>query len=106
MKWWSESATDPQETSVTRVFVTGSAGGLGRAAAAALLDKGHQVVVHARSRDRLADAVDLIDRGAATVVGNLADPLETRAVAEQVNQLGHMDAVIHNAGVYTGGDIL
>jgi NAD(P)-dependent dehydrogenase (short-subunit alcohol dehydrogenase family) len=90
---------------MTRVFVTGSAGGLGRAAAATLLDEGHQVVVHARSRDRLADAVDLIDRGAATVIGNLADVRETRAVAEQVNRLGRMDAVIHNAGLYTGRDI-
>jgi NADP-dependent 3-hydroxy acid dehydrogenase YdfG len=90
---------------VTRVFVTGSAGGLGRAAAAALLDEGHQVVVHARSRDRLADAVDLIDRGVATVIGNLADVRETRVVAEQVNRLGGMDAVIHNAGLYTGRDI-
>ena len=91
---------------MTRVFVTGSASGLGRAAAAALLDEGHQVVVHARSRDRLAEVEYLIDRGAATVVGDLADPAQTRLVAEQVNRLGHLDAVIHNAGVYRGPDIL
>ncbi|MBO0728136.1 MAG: SDR family NAD(P)-dependent oxidoreductase [Acidimicrobiaceae bacterium] len=91
---------------MARVFVTGSAGGLGRAAGAALIDQGHQVVLHARNRDRLADVADLVDRGAATVVGDLANREETRRVAEQVNGLGRMDAVIHNAGVYTGRDIL
>jgi len=91
---------------MTRVLVTGSAGGLGRAAAAALLDGGHQVVVHARTRDRLTEATDLIRRGADTVVGDLADQDETAALADQVNRIGRMDTVIHNAGVYTGRDIL
>jgi NAD(P)-dependent dehydrogenase (short-subunit alcohol dehydrogenase family) len=35
-------------------------------------------------------------------VGDLSDLEETRAVARDVNRLGRMDAVIHNAGVYTG----
>jgi NAD(P)-dependent dehydrogenase (short-subunit alcohol dehydrogenase family) len=64
------------------------------------------VVVHARSTARLVAVRDLIDRGACSVVGDLADPDETRGVAEQVNQLGQMDAVIHNAGVYSGPLIL
>jgi NAD(P)-dependent dehydrogenase (short-subunit alcohol dehydrogenase family) len=91
---------------MARVFVTGSADGLGRNAAAALLDAGHEVVVHARSRDRLAAAQDLIGRGAVPVTGDLSSQEETRGVAAQVNALGAMDAVIHNAGVYTGADIL
>jgi NAD(P)-dependent dehydrogenase (short-subunit alcohol dehydrogenase family) len=88
------------------VFITGSAGGLGRAAAAALIDQGHRVAIHARRRDRLVGAADLLDRGAATVIGDLSSLDETRSVAEQVNRLGYMDAVIHNAGVYRGPDIL
>ncbi|WP_027932181.1 Rossmann-fold NAD(P)-binding domain-containing protein [Amycolatopsis thermoflava] len=48
----------------------------------------------------------LLDRGAAGVVGDLADVSQTRGVAEQVNVLGTMDVVIHNAGVYTGARIL
>jgi NAD(P)-dependent dehydrogenase (short-subunit alcohol dehydrogenase family) len=35
----------------------------------------------------------------AVVVGDLAHLDQTRAVADQVNQLGHFDAVIHNAAV-------
>jgi short-subunit dehydrogenase len=37
---------------VSRIFITGSVDGLGRAAAADLLDAGHDVVLHARSRRR------------------------------------------------------
>jgi NAD(P)-dependent dehydrogenase (short-subunit alcohol dehydrogenase family) len=90
----------------SRVFITGSADGLGRAAADTLLEQGHEVVVHARNRDRLAAVSDLAERGAAAVVGDLSDVEETRGVASQVNNLGQMDAVIHNAGVVRGAQIL
>jgi len=46
---------------VTRVFVTGLAGGLGRAATVNLLGQGHKVVIHARSRSRLTEPGDLVD---------------------------------------------
>lgn len=39
---------------MTRIIVTGSADGLGRAAAETLLGNGHEVIVHARSAERLA----------------------------------------------------
>ena len=91
---------------MARVFITGSADGLGRAVAQTLLGHGHNVVVHARNRDRLAAVRDLLDRGAAAVVGDLSDLAETRGVAGQVNRLGRMDAVIHNAGVDTGPQVL
>jgi NAD(P)-dependent dehydrogenase (short-subunit alcohol dehydrogenase family) len=89
-----------------RIFITGSADGLGRAAAQTLVDDGHEVVVHARNADRLAAVSELVDRGAVPVVGDLADLDQTRDVAEQVNRIGRMDAVIHNAGVYTGPTVL
>jgi NAD(P)-dependent dehydrogenase (short-subunit alcohol dehydrogenase family) len=96
-------STPPSRTA--RVFITGSADGLGRAAAQTLLERGHKVVVHARNQDRLTTVRDLLDRGAAAVVGDLSDPEETRDVAGQVNRLGRMDAVIHNAGVNTGPNV-
>ena len=91
---------------MARVFITGSADGLGRAAAQTLVDDGHEVVVHARNNDRLTAVRDLIDRGAAAVVGDLSDPDQTRGIAGRVNALGRMDAVIHNAGVYTGRHVM
>ena len=42
---------------MARIFITGSTDGLGRAAARTLIDEGHQVVLHARSRER-ASALD------------------------------------------------
>jgi NAD(P)-dependent dehydrogenase (short-subunit alcohol dehydrogenase family) len=88
------------------VFITGSADGLGRAAARTLLEDGHEVVVHARNTDRLEAVRDLQDRGAAAVAGDLSDLEQTRGVAEQVNRLGAIDAVIHNAGVLAGPHVL
>ncbi len=92
--------------SMARVFITGSADGLGRLAAQTLLNEGNEVVVHVRNDDRRAAARDLVDRGADIVVGDLADAGQTRSVADAVNRLGRMGAVIHNAGVYTGRDVL
>ena len=85
-----------------RILVTGSADGLGRAAAATLLSAGHDVVVHVRNRGRLPAVQELLDLGAGIVVGDLADLEQTRGLAEQANAIGRMDAVIHNAGVSSG----
>jgi NAD(P)-dependent dehydrogenase (short-subunit alcohol dehydrogenase family) len=83
-----------------RIFITGSTDGLGRAAAETLIHEGHQVVLHARSTTRAAALADLKARCAGIVIGDLSSAKETRSVAEQLNALGRMDAVIHNAGVY------
>ena len=91
---------------MARVFITGSADGLGRLCAETLLGDGHEVIVHARSPERLTAVRHLLDRGAPGVAGDLADPDQTRSVAEQVNRLGAVDAVIHNAGVYRGGAVM
>jgi NAD(P)-dependent dehydrogenase (short-subunit alcohol dehydrogenase family) len=84
---------------MARVFITGSTDGLGRAAAKALIDEGHQVALHARSRERAVAVDDLASRSAGVVVGDLSSAVETRSVADQVNAIGPMDAVIHNAGI-------
>lgn len=83
------------------VFITGSTDGLGRAAAQSLLDQGQRVVLHARSADRAAALGELKSRVAGIVVGDLSSATDTRSIADQVNAIGRMDAIIHNAGVYT-----
>ena len=90
---------------MARIFITGAADGLGRATAQSLLGDGHQVIVHARNPNRLAAVQDLLDRGAAGVIGDLSDPEETRVLADHVNRLGPVDAVVHNAGVLHGPHI-
>src|SRR3954463_16087165 len=86
---------------MARVFITGSTDGLGRAAAQVLIDEGHEVVLHARSRERAAAVRDLARRSAGVVTGDLSSAVQTHSVADQVNAIGRMDAVIHNAGVYS-----
>lgn len=84
-----------------RVFITGSTDGIGRGAAIALMREGHQVVLHARSEARAKTAfADLASQAAGVVIGDLASAEQTRSLAEQVNKIGRMDAVIHNAGIF------
>jgi NAD(P)-dependent dehydrogenase (short-subunit alcohol dehydrogenase family) len=89
-----------KENRMRRVFITGSTDGLGRGAAEAVIKEGHQVVLHARSKDRAAALADLRPRAAGIVVGDLASAAQTRSLADQVNKLGRMDAIIHNAGIF------
>jgi NAD(P)-dependent dehydrogenase (short-subunit alcohol dehydrogenase family) len=85
---------------VSRIFITGSTDGLGRAAAGVLMGDGHEVVLHARTRQRAAALSDLAAEAAGVVIGDLSSAAQTRELAGQVNDIGQMDAVIHNAGIY------
>lgn len=85
---------------MARVLVTGSTTGLGRAAAEQLLGEGHEVVVHARNPGRAEDVADLAGRGASVVIGDLGVAAEVRAVADAVNAIAGVTAVIHNAAIY------
>jgi NAD(P)-dependent dehydrogenase (short-subunit alcohol dehydrogenase family) len=84
---------------MARVFVTGSADGLGFLAGRSLLEKGHDVVLHARNPTRAEEVRMRLQAAMGIVVGDLASLAQTRGVAEQANRLGPFDAVIHNAGV-------
>ena len=84
---------------MARVFITGSADGLGLMAGALLADQGHKVVLHARNDARAAPAKKAMPKAEAVVVGDLATIAATKDVAAQVNALGSFDAIIHNAAV-------
>lgn len=86
--------------------MTGSADGLGRAAANSLLSAGHEVVVHARNRERAASLGTLLERGAGLVVGDFTDRDAVRRIAAELNDARPLDAVIHNAGVWSGPAVL
>jgi NAD(P)-dependent dehydrogenase (short-subunit alcohol dehydrogenase family) len=84
---------------MARVFVTGSADGLGKMAAELLIEQGHQVVLHARSAKRADETHRAVAGAKDVVVGDLSNIAETQSVAEQINKLGNFDAIIHNAGI-------
>ena len=87
---------------MARIFITGSADGLGQLAAKELIAQGYQVVLHARNKSRAQDAVYEAPGGESIVTGDLSSIDETKQLALQVNALGKFDAVIHNAGIYGG----
>ena len=57
-------------------------------------------MLHARSTDRARTIGEVTSRAAGVVIGDLRSAGEVRSIADQVNAIGRMDAVIHNAGVY------
>jgi NAD(P)-dependent dehydrogenase (short-subunit alcohol dehydrogenase family) len=85
---------------MARVFITGSADGLGQLAAKHLIAEGHQVVLHARNDKRGREALASVPGAEDVVIGDLSSTTETKALADRVNALERFDAIIHNAAVY------
>jgi NAD(P)-dependent dehydrogenase (short-subunit alcohol dehydrogenase family) len=85
---------------MARIFITGSADGLGQLAAATLVAQGHKVVLHARNEKRGKEALDRVPGAETVITADLGNIDETIQLANKVNALGKFDAVIHNAGVY------
>jgi NAD(P)-dependent dehydrogenase (short-subunit alcohol dehydrogenase family) len=85
---------------MAKIFITGSADGLGQLAAKALIAQGHKVVLHARNTKRGKEALDKVPGAQTIVTADLSSIEETKRLGEEVNSLGTFDAVIHNAGLY------
>lgn len=93
---------------MTTVLITGATDGIGRATAALLLSRGHDVLVHARSAERGEPVLAGLTGTAGTarlVTGDLSRPEEVRSLAEQVRESGGVDSLVHNAGVWVRGAI-
>ncbi|MDB5989656.1 MAG: short-chain dehydrogenase [Herbaspirillum sp.] len=84
---------------MARIFISGSSTGLGLMAAESLAAHGHKLVLHARNSARAKDVWQALPEVEAVVEGNLDTILGAKEVAARVNDLGHFDAVIHNAAV-------
>lgn len=85
---------------MARIFITGSADGLGQLSAKALIQQGHKVVLHARNADRAREAMKKNPAAENVLTGELSNREETIQLAHKVNESGTFDVVIHNAGVY------
>lgn len=82
-----------------RIFITGSSTGLGQMAARYLSEAGHHVVIHGRSPSVATASLGVIPNVQAAVHGDLTSLKQVCSLADQVNQLGRFDAVIHNAAI-------
>jgi NAD(P)-dependent dehydrogenase (short-subunit alcohol dehydrogenase family) len=84
---------------MARIFISGSADGLGLMAGQWLLARGHAVTFHARSDKRADDLKRKLRDDSDVVVGDVSTIAAMRDVATQVNRIGRHDAVIHNVAI-------
>jgi NAD(P)-dependent dehydrogenase (short-subunit alcohol dehydrogenase family) len=108
-------------TTARRALVTGAARGLGRAIAIALADHGFDVALVDRVRDvetanvemskpadldEAAEQVRSRGRRAAAIPGDVTVEADVRSAVEQtVKELGGLDAVVANAGIWSTGKV-
>ncbi|MEE1829840.1 SDR family NAD(P)-dependent oxidoreductase [Streptomyces sp. SP17KL33] len=91
---------------MSRILISGSTDGLGYATAEALQSAGHDVVVHARTPERARALHLLVGRGAGLVVADFTDRDAVRHIAAELNDTPPLDAVVHNAGVWSGPAVM
>jgi short-subunit dehydrogenase len=89
------------ELSGRSALLTGATGGLGRAIAAALADRGAKLVLSARKQEALdALAAELPGEGHRTLVCDLAEPGAAEKLAAEA---GEVDVLVANAGLPGAG---
>jgi NAD(P)-dependent dehydrogenase (short-subunit alcohol dehydrogenase family) len=89
------------------VLITGGAGGMGRAIAAAFLDEGDAVAIADVSEDGLRAAVADVRPGDTTLEPITVDVRRVdeceRMVSDAVERLGRLDVLVNAAGVWVEG---
>jgi len=87
-------------------FLTGSARGLGRSIATAILDAGHQLVATARKPGQLDDLVACYGQRILPVALDVTNfEHANTAIAEGIQRFGRLDVVINNAGFANIGSV-
>jgi NAD(P)-dependent dehydrogenase (short-subunit alcohol dehydrogenase family) len=82
-----------------RVLVTGASRGIGRAAAEAMAEAGAHVVLAARAKGELEDAVAGIVAAGGSAKALVLDVTDTAAVRSRIAASGPFDALFNNAGI-------
>jgi 3-oxoacyl-[acyl-carrier protein] reductase len=84
------------------IWITGSSRGIGRGIAEYLAAQGARVVVHGRSRERLAEVIETLEGGPSdwmAVTADIREPPEIqRAVAAIGERFGRLDSLVANVG--------
>ena len=83
-------------------FITGSTDGIGFLAAQSILEMGHYVVLHARNISRAREATEKLnykfENQYSFIVGDLSNIDDCKSIVNQINDLGKLNGIIHNAG--------
>ena len=83
------------ESTARVALVTGGSAGLGRALCSELARRGWRVVTDGRSRERFTGAE--LPVGVTVVVGDLTDAGHRDRLRSEVERLGRLDLLVHNA---------
>ena len=90
---------DQDSPTFDRVLITGAGSGIGRETARRLASTGRRLFVTTRDQDKLNALVDEIDPAGAEAIDLTQPRAAETLVANAVEQLGGLDAVVHCAGV-------
>ncbi|WP_375724967.1 SDR family NAD(P)-dependent oxidoreductase [Arcobacter sp. KX21116] len=82
-----------------KIFITGSSDGIGLYVAKMLIKQGHEVIFHAKDITRAKHIYKEMGK-VKVIVGDLSDFEEIKSLAKEVNNLGNLDTIIHNAGLF------
>ena len=87
-------------------LVTGASSGIGRATSLALADAGANVVLFARSKQKLANISEQLGTRALVCPGDVTRLEDLKsAVQRALSHFGRIDILFANAGLYISGDI-
>ena len=75
---------------MARIFITGSADGLGQLAAKALIAQGHRVVLHARNKTRGQQAMDQVRGAEVVVTADLANFLGKSQIGRSITGISYV----------------
>ncbi|MBU1215448.1 MAG: SDR family oxidoreductase [Gammaproteobacteria bacterium] len=91
---------------MSTILVTGATDGIGLETAKELAQRGHEVVLHGRNAEKLALALEVIQRTVPdarlqTACADMADLGQVVQMAQELNARLHgLDVLLNNAGVY------
>ncbi len=81
-------------------LVTGSSKGIGLGIAKGLYAAGAKVVLHGRDKNSISDVAASLGTDVEYVYGDLADASQAADVIAQLSDIGVIDIVVNNVGIY------
>ncbi len=89
-----------------KVLITGGSSGIGLATAKALSDEGAEIIITARSKEKLKKTAEIIKGNVSTYTTDVSDLKQVLSLAENVrSDHGNIDVLINSAGIVHPGTL-
>ena len=89
-----------------KILVTGSTTGIGFLTARKLIENGNDVYLHARNKEKAIYLKNKLPQAKNVLIGDLGKRSEVIRLSKEINKLGQLNTIIHNAGVYSSNNEL